>query len=236
MHEGILKMDQSLSTLDVQLIRALTEVRYNRSFLYDDLKVLNGISKGLKEYFSQSQKDEPNNALVLLNPDRQIISVVRADITNVDMQHPTFNDFEKISAKVMREISKSLDLDDYTRLGTRLLFGKLIPSAEKGQEILKEKFFHNFQSAMEANIQNPQLTFTIQTAVNYFVNVSLRVETNGTLQITPTSVNHSHNNFLVIDLDVYTNTSEKYELFLNNSKEIGLRSLKQILSLLEDKK
>jgi hypothetical protein len=226
-------MDQRLSSLNITLMRILTEIRYDRSFLFEDLKMLNQISKGLKGYFGQSQKDEPNNALLFINPEKQLISAVKADTTSIDMQKPLYKDFESISTKVMKEVSKSLDIEEYTRLGMRLFFGKVIPSVEDGQKLLSEKFFGNFDKELNASIQNPQLTFTFQKTDNYFVNTTLRVESNATFEITPAGVNHTQNSFIVIDLDVYTNVSESYERFIEQSKEIGIKTLNQILKVLE---
>lgn len=226
-------MDQHLETLGVKLIRALTEVRYDRSLLFDDLKTLNQLSKGLKEYFGQSQKDDQNNALVFINPEKQFMSVVRADLTNVDIQNPLYKDFESLSTFVMGQVSKKLDVEDYSRLGTRLFFGKPVSTIEEGQEIIRDKFFLNFQKGLNSKVQNPQLAFTFQKSENYFINASLRVESNTSFKIDLSGVTHSQSSFIVIDLDIYTNKTESYDSFLKSSKEIGLNALREILKLLE---
>lgn len=226
-------MDQKLNSLGITLMRVLTEVRYNRSFLYDDLKMLNYISKGLKSHFAQAQKDEQSNSLVFINPEQQIVSVVGAESTSIDMQKPLFQDFETISKKVIEQVSKNLDIDEYTRLGMRLFYGKKIQSIDKGQEILSRKFFVDFANQLKSDIKNPMINFTIEKSNNYFVNVSIRIESNATFQITPNGASHSQDDFIVFDLDVFTDHVQGYDIFVKKAEEVGVNTLAQILNLLE---
>lgn len=234
MYEGEVDMDTTLQLLDTKLIRALTEVRYARSFLFDDLKQLNRISKGLRQNFHDTQRDDSNGALVLINHEKQAIAAVHAESVSVEVQKPlSNNDFEEMSLRVIDEVSENLDIEEYSRIGHRYFFGKQIQSVESGQEILKRKFFNKFSEKLNSEIKNPRIAFTFQKSETVFVNVSLGIEVNAAFELSPTGVVHSHDSYLLFDIDVFTNSNYNFKDFLSESQNVSKSTLNSIIELME---
>ncbi|MFC4409452.1 hypothetical protein ACFOZY_03260 [Chungangia koreensis] len=226
-------MGNQLDRTDIRLVRALSQVIYDRSFLFDDLKQINYISKGLKGFFGQIQKDEQNGSLILLQPDGSSVAIVNAESTSLDMQDPILFDFENLSKLVMDQVSSNLDVEEYIRMGTRLFFGKIVDSIAEGQELLSEKFFKRFQGSFQKAINNPTLAFTLQQGDDYYINVNLRTEMNGQISISSTGAEHKQDAYILIDIDVFTNRSESYGSFVEKSNKIAVETLDQMLGLLE---
>lgn len=220
-------MEQFLKENTLILKRALIEVRYERSFLFEEVQVLNKISKGLRADFPQPQRDQNSGGLVLANPKNKGFLAIHADSSVVNFDEvPAFSTFKNHSIRGIEAVSTNLEVDYFNRVGIRMFFGKNFETLKEAESIVKDKFFNSFDSVAK-ELANPNLSFTFNEN-GFGINITLRAETNIDVDVNNGLATQTQYNLIVFDIDVYsqeTTTPKQLNGIMNGAKEIALRKL-----------
>ncbi|WP_282198452.1 hypothetical protein [Collibacillus ludicampi] len=227
-------MEADLKDIGFKLEKALLEVRFNQTFLFDELQKINYIAKKLRKEFPHSQRDPQNGALILVNPTEKTIVATLPDRVSVDSNNPVpFSSFKNLVIRSIDVTTSILEVEEFNRVGLRLFFGQSMDSPEKSNEIIKDKFLKITESEMNSNIFNPQVIFSTFEG-QYGVNICIRSETNVSVQFSDSTQmqNISHN--LVFDIDVFQQNTMKLDnlnSFIKYSSELAMKKLRSLVEI-----
>lgn len=229
---------ENLLPKGISLEKVLIEVRYDRSFLFDEVATLNKIAKVLKPYFPIPDRDN-DKTLVLKNQSKNYFSLIQANRASVDFDLPkSLEDFKTVSSQSIEALINHLDVDGFKRVGIRFLFGKTFSSIEEAYSIIKNRFLSTGNILDE--IKSPNISFVLRRDDSR-VNVMIRTETVTNINISIGQNNEQtqervNNDMIVFDIDVYKQgrvTIDQYNDFYNEAQNTALNVLDQLNSMIE---
>ncbi|WP_096435908.1 TIGR04255 family protein [Alteribacter populi] len=224
-------MEIDLKELNFELEKILTEVRYDRSLLFEEVVQLNRIAKGLKTEFGQYSRNDKQNSLILKNPNSGSFANIGGDRTAVDVEFPkSYEDFKSLSVKTVESVVKHLEVDEFNRVGVRFLFAQRCNSLDEASSVIKGNFLDLNNMFMSEKITAPKVYFVVNNKGNK-INVSLRVEPVTAIRVGPSYQEEVQEAVILFDIDVYQQNNlqpNNINDFLDNSKEDALDLLKSL--------
>lgn len=231
-------MEVALKSIGVSLSKAILEVRYERSFLFDELQKQNNIAKELRKEFPHSQKDpNNNNALLVVNPHEKTMVAVLPDMVSVNSEGLiAFSNFKSKAKKGIEVAVNALEIDEFTRVGLRLMFEKPFESIELANNTVREKLLKVENTKIPGTLYNPNINFSLVVDRTH-INVSIRTSTNFSVEISNNQpINQNLQNSITIDLDVFLQENlqmQNLNAFINSSSEIALEKLRVLEGFLK---
>lgn len=190
---------EQLKDLGFVMKKSILEVRYDRTFLYDEVSNLNRIVKDLKKDFPHSKRNE-DGSLALINPQEETFVVIfpeSASVISDKKNTMSYSAFKTKASRTVNSIVSFLDIDRFTRIGLRTYYG--INFRDQGQPIdfIRDKFL----KLKEDNIINPQINFSLQED-KLGINISIHTVSN--MDINIDLAKKTVENLLVFDVDIFT--------------------------------
>lgn len=150
-------MNKKLKFVDLELRRAILEIRYNEAYILWDRS--GQIWSEVKSIWPEmkNQKTEPSYTSFLLDDKRQFwVQLDKSNYTDFKPQG-NLNDFITNVAKLISLVSDVLKISEYTRLGFRLLYSKYLNTKEEASEYLLSTENIKYPSGKHFNIEGKVL-------------------------------------------------------------------------------
>lgn len=228
-------MEDELKEFGISVQRGLVQVRYERSFLFEETTTLNKISKELRKDFPQPQRDQKNGALILVNPQLKSYTAVLAESTSVTFdEFRSFSNFKNMVISGVGNSSRHLDVDEFNRVGMRLFFGRSFDSIEEANLMIKDRFLSALDPSVAKMVGNPNISFNMSEG-NMSINIAIYPENSISVDVNGGGSTQSQLNLVVYDIDVFTHDVIKVNQlngFLKSAKDIAIEKVKMIDGIL----
>lgn len=158
----------------MKLIKAFCEIRFEASFMFDDGKTKNDISKELKKEFEIVQVDNEQKGIIFLNPVKTSNFQVYRDRLVVDIDNPTnLTKLKSLSAATIPYVLRRLDVNETLRIGFRAQYAdETVNSPVETSKFLINMFFNERLASFVGN-ENfdhlPKLGFMIPVTHEMFM-------------------------------------------------------------------
>lgn len=202
----------------MKLDKVFTEVRFEKSLLFDDARTLNSIVKELKTTFPVYENNETGKLLAFFNEEKKIHCFIHNDRIIVDCDQPNdFQQFREVSGRVFQNVMGKFDVEVTERIGVRAHYhtNEITTETDSGNAIIQT--FLNATSnefiqkhAREALLQ-PRAGFMIKVGNEYFMNINIGYHYFGSIQMNSIGKQQmtTKTTSPLTDLDIYTNVPKR---------------------------
>lgn len=170
----------------MKLDKVFTEVRFEPSFLYEDARTLNYITKELKPIFPIFEHNTDRKVLAFLQPENNSKCFISSDKVVVDLDEPKdFQQFQALTTKVIPLVLKKFEVESTKRIGVRAQFHKEdIKDERNSTDLILKTFFNtntnNFISKhLPDRLLQPRAGFVIGIGHDYFLNINIAFHIEG---------------------------------------------------------
>lgn len=189
---------EQLKDLGFSIQKSILEVRYDRTFLFDEVSNLNKIVKDLRREFPHSKRNE-DGSLALINPNEKNYTVIMPERGSIisDQKTLSHSSFKTKSSRTINSIVSFLDIDRFTRVGLRTYYGINFKKQGQPNAFIRDKFL----KLKADTINNPHINFSLQED-NLGINVS--IHTASSMDINIDLAKKTVENLLIFDIDIFT--------------------------------
>lgn len=200
---------------NMKLMKVFSEVRYERSFLFDDPKVKNDIYKELKKEFQLAEHDD-NKVIVFFNLKNKTKLLIYHDRILIDIDEPSdLNKIKSVGGTFTPFIMKRMDLVKTERVGVRCQYVDEVNGPDFNEKVISSLF----HPALAKYINDHNNTLDVAPKIGYSININHEFALNVGIGLQNFAtgrgaVSNNSNEFKllnienstpIIDLDVYTN-------------------------------
>jgi hypothetical protein len=198
----------------MELNRVVSEIRFESSFLFDDGRTKNSITKEMKKDFELFEYDDKDNKLIFINKSDKMKCILFHNRIFLEIdQNKDINKFNNLASRVIPFLMNKLEIEYTSRVGVRAFYiQNNIFEEEKSSDMITKQYFNNFlldfinKSKGKKSI-NPSLSFKINATEELTLGIIVGYHQEGSGDINSkgeVNITNLESVSPMIDLDIYT--------------------------------
>lgn len=133
----------NLSKQNLELSQIFIELRFRDNFKIEEKRYK--LLDRLTEYLSEYRRDSPNDEVHCRDPQKNILVSVLLNRMVVDAERlpaspASFNEFEKVAVRAIKDISEILKIDNFLRVGVRSYWDYNVESLQAAVDLIVNNY------------------------------------------------------------------------------------------------